>query len=153
DRASAWKVIPALPFELAAAPRRLFAVLRLPVVSYALPALIALGLARYRARPTRNPIVRVIRRAATRRALRVLETLQPPHGGFLDATPLTSFVAMSLIAAGEPNLLVVSRALAFIRASVRPDGSWPIDTHLSTWVTTLAVNALHDAGVLAELPD
>jgi len=152
DRADAWTVIPALPFELAAAPRRLFATLRLPVVSYALPALIALGLVRHRRRPTRNPIARLIRRSTTPRALGVLETLQPPHGGFLDATPLTSFVAMSLIAAGEADLLVVRRALAFIRDSVRPDGSWPIDTHLSTWATTLAVNALHDAGALAEMP-
>jgi squalene-hopene/tetraprenyl-beta-curcumene cyclase len=148
----AWHVIPALPFELAAAPRRLFAIMRLPVVSYALPALIALGLARHRRRPTRNPIARLVRQAATPRVLRVLDTLQPPHGGFLDATPLTSFVAMSLVAAGEPDQLVVRRALSFIRGSVRPDGSWPIDTHLSTWGTTLAVNALHDAGALAELP-
>jgi len=152
DRSDAWTVIPALPFELAAAPRRLFAIMRLPVVSYALPALIALGLARHRHRPTRNPLARLVRQAATPRVLRVLETLQPPHGGFLDATPLTSFVAMSLIAAGEPELLVVRRALAFIRESVRPDGSWPIDTHLSTWGTTLAVNALHDAGALAAMP-
>src|SRR6185369_8668436 len=28
--------------------------------------------------------------------------------------------------------------------SVRDDGSWPIDTNLATWVTTLAVNALGD---------
>jgi squalene-hopene/tetraprenyl-beta-curcumene cyclase len=153
EPAGAWEVIPALPFELAAAPRRLFAIMRLPVVSYALPALIALGLARHRARPTRNPLARVARRATTPRALRVLATLQPPHGGFLDATPLTSFVAMSLIAAGESDHLVVRRALAFIRGSVRPDGSWPIDTHLSTWATTLAVNALHDAGALDEMAD
>ena len=25
---------------------------------------------------------------------------------------------------------------------MRPDGSWPIDTNLATWVTTLSVNAL-----------
>jgi squalene-hopene/tetraprenyl-beta-curcumene cyclase len=152
DRTDAWTVIPALPFELAAAPRRLFAMLRLPVVSYALPALIALGLVRHRRRPTRNPIARLVRQAATPRVLGVLETLQPPHGGFLDATPLTSFVAMSLIAAGEADLVVVRRALAFIRDSARPDGSWPIDTHLSTWATTLAVNALHDGGALTERP-
>jgi squalene-hopene/tetraprenyl-beta-curcumene cyclase len=29
---------------------------------------------------------------------------------------------------------------------VRPDGSWPIDSNLSTWVTTLSINALSDAG-------
>jgi squalene-hopene/tetraprenyl-beta-curcumene cyclase len=30
--------------------------------------------------------------------------------------------------------------------SVRPNGSWPIDTNLATWVTTLALNALAGAG-------
>jgi squalene-hopene/tetraprenyl-beta-curcumene cyclase len=34
--------------------------------------------------------------------------------------------------------------LKFIEASVREDGSWPIDTNLATWVTTLSVNALSD---------
>jgi squalene-hopene/tetraprenyl-beta-curcumene cyclase len=36
----------------------------------------------------------------------------------------------------------------FLVASVRPDGSWPIDTNLATWVTTLSVNALAAAGDL-----
>jgi squalene-hopene/tetraprenyl-beta-curcumene cyclase len=34
---------------------------------------------------------------------------------------------------------------------VRPDGSWPIDTNLATWVTTLAVNALAAAGDIGKL--
>ena len=35
-----------------------------------------------------------------------------------------------------------------------PDGSWPIDTNLSTWVTTLSVNALATAADLGVLePD
>ena len=45
--ASAWKWVVPLPFELAALPHRFFATLRLPVVSYALPALIAIGQARH----------------------------------------------------------------------------------------------------------
>ena len=38
--ATAWKWVLPLPFELAALPHQFFAALRLPVVSYALPALI-----------------------------------------------------------------------------------------------------------------
>lgn len=38
-----WRLVRRLPFELAALPRGLFGALRLPVVSYALPALIAIG--------------------------------------------------------------------------------------------------------------
>ena len=42
----AWQRVLPLPFELAAFPQKFFAVLQLPVVSYALPALIAIGYAR-----------------------------------------------------------------------------------------------------------
>ncbi|MGV2337267.1 MAG UNVERIFIED_CONTAM: hypothetical protein LVR18_25315 [Planctomycetaceae bacterium] len=40
---------------------------------------------------------------------------------------------------------VVARCLQFIESSARSDGSWPIDTNLTTWVTTLSVNALQGA--------
>jgi squalene-hopene/tetraprenyl-beta-curcumene cyclase len=39
----------------------------------------------------------------------------------------------------------------FILQSVRPDGSWPIDSNLATWVTTLSINALAAAGELPSL--
>jgi squalene-hopene/tetraprenyl-beta-curcumene cyclase len=136
-----WSLIPALPFELAAFPRGFFAALRLPVVSYALPALISMGVARHRRGP-RVPVLSLLRSTATARVLRVLETLQPKGGGFLEATPLTAFVTMSLIAAGEHRHPVVPRALDFLVGSVRADGSWPIDTNLATWGTTLSINAL-----------
>jgi squalene-hopene/tetraprenyl-beta-curcumene cyclase len=137
----AWRLIPQLPFELAVAPRRLFGTLRLPVVSYALPALISMGLARHRRGPA-LPLVRGLRDLAGPRVLRVLEGLQPDGGGFLEAVPLTSFVTMSLVAAGESKNPVVRDGLDFLRRSVRGDGSWAIDSNLATWVTTLSVNAL-----------
>src|SRR5829696_268997 len=93
-----WRRVPQLPFELAAFPQSWFRWLRLPVVSYALPALIAIGLVRHRHRPNRNILARIVRHIATDRALRVLREIQPTTGGFLEATPLTSFVVMSLIA-------------------------------------------------------
>ncbi|UQT33086.1 hypothetical protein M5E82_16400 [Parabacteroides distasonis] len=43
-----WDRIPQLPFELSVLPQRLFRFLRLPVVSYAIPALIAVGILRYK---------------------------------------------------------------------------------------------------------
>jgi squalene-hopene/tetraprenyl-beta-curcumene cyclase len=49
---------------------------------------------------------------------------------------------MSLIGAGKRDHEVVRHGLEFLATSVRPDGSWPIDTNLTTWVTTLAVNGL-----------
>jgi squalene-hopene/tetraprenyl-beta-curcumene cyclase len=39
---------------------------------------------------------------------------------------------------------VVRRGVAFLADTVRNDGSWPIDTNLDTWTTTMAVNALAD---------
>jgi squalene-hopene/tetraprenyl-beta-curcumene cyclase len=137
-----WEVIPALPFELAAFPHQLFGALQLPVVSYALPALIAIGQAIHHHAPARNPVVGAIRRAARERTLRILATIQPGNGGFLEATPLTSFVTMALASAGHADHSVAKKGVEFLRASMHADGSWPIDTNLATWVTTLAIKAL-----------
>ena len=146
----AWRNIPALPFELSVLPRGLFGLLRLPVVSYALPALIAIGNAVHHHAPSRNPFARGLRTRCAPRALKLLAEIQPSNGGFLEATPLTAFVAMSLASAGHGEHIVAQRAASFLRASVRADGSWPIDTNLATWVTTLAVKALsHQSGLRA----
>ena len=138
-----WSKVPQLPFELAACPHQWFQWLRLPVVSYALPALIAIGLARHHNRPVFG--LSFLRNALTERVLKILTSIQPSNGGFLEATPLTSFVAMSLIAAGLRKHPVTEKCIGFLRRSIREDGSWPIDTNLSTWVTTLSINALDPA--------
>lgn len=137
----AWRRVPQLPFELAIMPHRVFKWLRLPVVSYAIPALIGIGLVRHHHRPT--PGWGRVRNALQPYCLRVLEKIQPDNGGFLEATPLTAFVTMSLAMSGMGDHLVVRRAVQFLLTSMRPDGGWPIDTNLSTWVTTLSVNALN----------
>lgn len=139
-----WRQITPLPFELACLPAKFYKTVRLPVVSYALPALIAIGQVRHHFAPTWNPLTRVLRNLSIEPSLRVLERIQPSNGGFLEATPLTSFVTMSLAAIGRVEHPVVKKGVEFISNAVRPDGSWPIDTNLSTWVTTLAVNALGD---------
>jgi squalene-hopene/tetraprenyl-beta-curcumene cyclase len=140
--AAAFRVLPQLPFELAALPHRFWQHVRLPVVSYALPALIALGRVRHENAPTRNPLLRRLRAAALPRAMATLRQMQPASGGYLEATPLTSFVVMSLAACGDASHPVAGDGLRFLAGSARPDGSWPIDTNLATWVTTLAVGAL-----------
>jgi squalene-hopene/tetraprenyl-beta-curcumene cyclase len=146
-----WREVPPLPFELACFPQSWFRFLRLQVVSYALPALIAIGQAVHHHRRSWNPVARLVRYLARRRSLRVLERIQPPNGGFLEATPLTSFVTMSLASIGLADHPVARKGASFIVQSVRPDGSWPIDTNLATWVTTLVVNALAAAGDLDAL--
>ncbi|MCK5529388.1 MAG: squalene--hopene cyclase [Kiritimatiellae bacterium] len=139
---NAWRKVSQLPFELSVLPQSFFKWLRLPVVSYALPALIAIGVVRHNLAPSRNPFTRLIRNLVITKALKVLENIQPANGGFLEAAPLTGFVVMSLSAAGCGDCLVAERGADFLTQSARSDGSWPIDTDLATWVTTLAINAL-----------
>ena len=137
-----WDHVIPLPFELAAFPRKLFKWLQMPVVSYALPALIAIGQAIFYHQPKRNPFTALTRNLTKSKTLRALTSIQPKNGGFLEAIPLTAFVTMSLASMGLKDHQVAKQGISFIKSLTRPDGSWPIDTHLTTWVTTLSVNAL-----------
>ena len=141
-----WENVSPLPFEMACLPQRFYRFVGLPVVSYAIPALVAIGQARYAHLPPRNPLMRWVRRMSVEPSLRVLERMQPESGGYLEATPLTSFVVMSLAGIGRAGHPVARRGVQFLVDSVREDGSWPIDTNLATWVTTLAVNAMAESG-------
>ncbi|GMQ80314.1 MAG: prenyltransferase/squalene oxidase repeat-containing protein [Planctomycetia bacterium] len=141
-----WSEVSALPFELACVPQSLYRRLRLPVVSYAIPALVAMGLARFHHAAPINPIIRLVRRAAAGPSLRVLERMSPSSGGFLEAVPLTAFVVMGLAGTGQAEHPVVRRGVEFLLATVRADGSWPIDTDLSVWNTVLSLSALRAAG-------
>ncbi len=151
----AWGYVAQLPFELAVLPHRLLRWARLPVVSYALPALIAVGGVRHHSARLRvdrggrvkhafaSPL-RWLRTRAWGAAVRKLQRIQPSSGGFLEAAPLTSFVTMCLASMGLREHPVVRRGVRFLLDTARDDGSWAIDTDLATWVTTLAVNALLD---------
>lgn len=136
---SSWKRIPPFPFELATMPRQTFRYLNLPVVSYAIPALIAVGILQHRRRKT---LLSPMRELFVASAMHRLTTLQPEGGGFLEAAPLTAFVAMCLAASGYTGHEVTQRAAWFLKHTVRSDGSWPIDTNLAGWVTSLAGRVL-----------
>ncbi len=158
-----WEDVPRLPYPLAVMPYRFYRMLRLQVVSYAMPALIAVGLAIDKRQGQRR-----LGSIAEPKALRILEKLQPESGGFLEAVPLTAFVALSLLSMNDPpsrlpnpsaqggrELLtgaanrVLNKALSFLRKLQRSDGSWPIDTNLAIWVTSEAIDALRTAGIEA----
>ena len=141
-----WKEVSALPFEAACIPQRYYHLAQLPVVSYAIPALVAIGQVKFKCDPPWNPLFRLIRKSAVAPSLRVLEKMQPSTGGYLEAVPLTSFVCMGLIKSGQPDHAVVENGIRFLLNSFRAEaveqGSWPIDTNLATWNTTLAINSL-----------
>ncbi len=137
-----WSYVQGLPFELAMLPQTWFKWLRLPVVSYALPALIAIGQVGFHHQPRIGCIQQAFRTLARSHTLDVLTGIQPDNGGFLEAVPLTSFVVMSLAGCGQRDHIVTQKGTGFLLAGQRPDGSWPIDTNLATWVSTMAVQAL-----------
>ena len=137
-----WKTVAALPFEAAVFPQSMYRMLQMPVVSYAIPALVAIGQARHFHGPKAFFPVRLIRAASIGRSMNVLGKMQPQSGGYLEATPLTSFVVMSLAATERAGHSVSQRGLEFLVNSMNDDGSWPIDTNLATWVTSLSINAL-----------
>jgi squalene-hopene/tetraprenyl-beta-curcumene cyclase len=135
-----WNDVPRLPYELALFPHRLYRLMKLQVVSYALPALIAVGIS-----IDKHQGQSKMGRIAEKKVLEKLTHLQPSSGGFLEATPLTAFVALSLLSCNTTAGKVVEHCLTFLRNQMREDGSWPIDANLSTWLTTSAVNALRAA--------
>ena len=134
--------IPQLPFEFTLFPATWYSLFNLRVVSYAIPALIGVGIFIFKTRKRHNPIMSWIRNRSIKPALQKLEKIVPESGGFLEAIPLTAFVAMCLISSGFGNNPVAAKGLTFLRNQQRSDGSWPIDTDLSTWVTTSSVKAI-----------
>ncbi|MCH2182863.1 MAG: squalene--hopene cyclase [Mariniblastus sp.] len=157
-----WNEVAPLPFEAACVPQRFYHLMRMPVVSYAVPALVAIGQVKFHFDPPRNPLVRWIRKWSVGRSLAVLERMQPASGGFLEAVPLTSFVCMALIQSGRGDHPVVRQGIRFLLDSYRPlgtspagagQGCWPIDTNLATWTTTLSVNALGECSGETEWND
>jgi len=137
----AFRRIPQLPFELSLLPRKFYRVLNLSVVSYAIPALIAVGIVIFRKKQA-GFFQKLIRRISIRRSLDILNRIMPESGGFLEAVPLTAFVSLRLINAGHKDIETVKSGTEFLKKTCRADGSWPIDVDLSTWVTTLIIKAL-----------
>lgn len=143
-----WSDVAALPFEAAVVSQKFYRFMRLPVVSYAIPALVGIGQAKFLKSPPRNPITRLIRRRSIDKSLEVLNQMQPASGGYLEAIPLTCFVAMSLAHTERPDHEVTHQCIKFVERSfydLGDIGTWPIDTNLATWNTTLAINALGDS--------
>ncbi len=151
EGAQAWAHVKQLPYEIAMLPRGILKGLNLGVVSFAFPALIAVGLVRHHAQPSRSIVLRHLRNGCERRLLRYARSMQPSSGGYQEAIPLTAFVSMCLYAAGHEQDPVVEDGVRFLRRSVQQDGSWQIDLSLSTWLTALSVRALAASSPTSEV--
>ena len=137
----AFEYIPQLPFELSLLPRKFYRVLNLNVVSYAIPALVAVGIVVFKKKKS-NLFWRLVRKYSIGKAMGILQKMLPESGGFLEAIPLTAFVCLSLVNSGYGDSEIVKKGNGFLKSTQREDGSWPIDVDLSTWVTSLSVKAL-----------
>ena len=85
-----WDQVPRLPYPLAVLPHQVYKMLRLQVVSYAMPALIAVGLAIDKRRGQRG-----LGHIVESKVLRILENIQPESGGFLRVFGLVGLPALS----------------------------------------------------------
>lgn len=148
-----WREVDPLPFELALVPRSVMGAIGLPVVSYALPALVCVGLSRHAQAPSGWPHARALRAWSATQALNLTASMQPRSGGFLEAIPITAFCLLGLHAAGRSEHPVARNAARFLATTQRADGGWPVEVHLATWNTTRAIDALHGAGLLEEALD
>jgi squalene-hopene/tetraprenyl-beta-curcumene cyclase len=118
----ACRYIPQLPFEFVLLPSSWYSFFNLRVVSYALPALIAMGIFIFKKRSRRNPLMGIIRNKAIAPSLNKLIKIMPQSGGFLEATPLTGFVSMCLISAGFHRNEVVEKGISFLINQQRENG-------------------------------
>jgi squalene cyclase len=134
--------IPQLPFELSLLPPAWYRFFNMQVVSYAIPALIGVGIFTHSSSKKGNSVTKLYRNRCIGPSITKLTSLMPESGGFLEAIPLTGFVCMCLTASGNSRNEVVKKGIAFLEKQQREDGSWPIDTDLSTWVTTLIIKAI-----------
>jgi hypothetical protein len=120
---------PGCRFELAAMPRGWHALLRLQVVSYALPALIAVGALILTKRGGDTPAAQRHSDAQARVLRKLPDLAARPAGAFLEAAPLTAFVAMSLVEVSRAPTTSVAEALPGVPARDRARGRKLGDRH------------------------
>jgi len=82
---------------------------------------------------------------ARAQSLAWLRRAQGPNGSFEESAFLTSVILMGMVTTGQGEEPWLDAALAFVVASQRADGGWPIDRDLETFDTDLTVFALHAA--------
>lgn len=142
-----WQRIKLLRPEVILLPQRLRR-----TISTTFPAYLSISLL-HSVKAPRLPNTLPTYRRARRELLAWLARAQGPNGSFEESAFLTSVIISCLTAAGEGDQPWLAPALAFVLASQRADGGWPIDRDLETFDTDLAVfafEAAHEAVPQAE---
>ncbi|GAA2446680.1 prenyltransferase/squalene oxidase repeat-containing protein [Actinomadura vinacea] len=129
-----------MPYELLLAPAWLRNKL-----SFTVPGLAAWGVMQGRTWSF-GPVRRLVNRFAEPRALAYLDGIrryEGPSGGVEESPLMASIVAFGYRRAG----LRPVPYLDYLRGTVRPDGSWPIDRDIEFSVSVYLVQAMFDAGL------
>ncbi len=136
-----------MPLELVLLPRRLRQRL-----SFTVPGLMSWGVMQARTRRT-GPLRRRLDRLAEPKALRYLadihayESSDPDRpGGVEESALMASIVCVGLVRAGV-GLDLAHDYVRYLRATVRADGSWPVDRDIEFSVSMYVAQGLRDAGV------
>ena len=116
------------------------------VVSFAIPAVFALGLMHSRKKSLPTPL-RWLVKATQERGLRWLRQAQGENGGYQESPLLVAVVYLGLHHAGIGQD-IAARCLDFILETRRSDGSWTCQRYLDVSVTTYILEALETVGSL-----
>jgi squalene-hopene/tetraprenyl-beta-curcumene cyclase len=138
----AWRQVPTLQLELACLSKRWKRDLQFFAARYSTPVVLAVGGAKFRHDPPKNPISRLLRQSIWKKSLTILEQLQASDDSFLASVPLTSFVVMSLGSVGCQDHQIVRRGIEFLLSNIRADSSWAHVPNRATSNTALALNSL-----------
>ncbi|WP_370943782.1 prenyltransferase/squalene oxidase repeat-containing protein [Amycolatopsis sp. cg5] len=116
-------------------------------VSFTVPFILSWGLMQANTRPA-GRIRRAINRLCEPRILSYLDDLhefEGPGGGYQESPFMVALVCIGLARAGvRPD--IVRRCVDYLRATVRPDGAWPVNRDLELSATTFVTHGLQDAG-------
>ena len=139
-----WRQVPTLPFELACVPPHWQRMFRLPVDPHTRARAAGRGPRQVPSRSAAQSAHAARPPQPCAKSLRLLERLQAADGSFLDSTPLTAFVVMSLASERLPGT-ADRRARHRVPAGLgAADASWSVYSNQAARNTALAIRSSGD---------
>lgn len=141
--------VPRIPVEVILLPRWVHR-----KVSFILPGLLSWGVMQCHQSQQRRQ--GLLRRAVSRRAeaaalryLRRLREFEGPDGGAEESAFMVALIVYGLAGAGV-GADILAPYVGYLRAAVRPDGSWPVDRDLELSGTCYVAQALQEVGLAGD---